>query len=212
MKIVLRIAFVTLALVASCSENALEPQNDAAGLLPTAATGGATQALTVSDTARFGITIDPSRVTYFYLGAGNSITFPAHSLCDPTKSSYGPTEWDKPCTGATQPVTVQVKAWLDSTGHPRVDFNPSVRFAPSSTPLGWVVLTFADREASLDPMFDIRYCATSVSACANEALTDATLRTAHDPITGRVTRRIKHFSGYNVAAGAVDDPSAAGQQ
>ena len=69
--------------------------------------GGATQALTPWDTIRFSITIDPSRQTVYYLGAGNSITFPAHSLCDRDQSSYGAGEWDKPCTQATSPVTVQ---------------------------------------------------------------------------------------------------------
>src|SRR5262249_10160080 len=58
-----------------------------------------------------------------------------------------------------------------------------------------------DREAALDLSMHILYCATTTTPCVNEALTDPTLVTNHDPVTGKVWRRIKHFSGYNVAAG-----------
>jgi len=196
-----KIALVALAGgLAACSDGVVAPRSEA----PDTASvngGGSRQSLTGSDTVKFSITIDPSRQTYYYLGDGNSLTFPAHSLCDPTKSSYGVGEWDKPCVQATVPVTVAVKAWLDRQGHARVDFSTHLRFVPSSNPAQWVNLTFGDLEASLDPFFNILYCPTTSSTCINEAKTDATLLTVHSPITGRITRRIKHFSGYNVAAG-----------
>jgi hypothetical protein len=59
------------------------------------------------DTIRYSSTIDPSRTTYFDLGAGNSITFPAHSLCD-LNAPYGPGQWDKVCPATNKPVTVNV--------------------------------------------------------------------------------------------------------
>jgi hypothetical protein len=192
--------------LAACSDGLVAPQNEAPAAEPVNG-GGSMQTLTGWDTVRFSITIDPSRQTYYYLGAGNSLTFPAHSLCDPYKSSYGVGEWDKPCNGATSPVTIAVKAWLDSDGHTRVDFDKHVRFVPSTNPAQWVVLTFADLQASLDPTFNINYCQSINGGCVNEALTDLTLATVHDPLTGKITRRIKHFSGYNVACGrdGVDD-------
>ena len=60
-------------------------------------------------------------------------------------------------------------------------------------------------QASLDPFFNILYCPTTTSQCKNEAKTDLTLLTVRNPLTGKVTRRIKHFSGYNVAAGEEGD-------
>ena len=145
------------------------------------------------------------------MSTGNSIVFPAHSLCDTERSSYGPGEWDKPCVQERSSTTVQVKAWIDDNGHARVDFDKHLRFVPTSNPSDWVVLTFADLEASLDPFFNILYCPTATSACYDESKTDLSLLTVRNPLTGRVTRRIKHFSGYNVAAGDDDlDPSSGG--
>jgi hypothetical protein len=108
----------------------------------------------------------------------------------------------------TSSTTVNAKAWLDANGHARVDFDRHLRFVPSNNPAQWVVLSFADFQASLDPFFNILYCPTATSACFDESLNDPTLLTVRNPITGRVTRRIKHFSGYNVAAG--DDGSGDG--
>jgi len=202
------IALLTLGMaLAACSDNTMAPKMDAARPQSVHG-GGVTAALTQTDTMRFAITINPHTRTYWDLGAGNSITFPAHSLCDPSVSSYGIGEWDKPCVPATNPQPIQVKAWVDGAGHPRVDFYPNVRFVPSTDPYNWVVLSFADLTASLDPFFNIDYCPVVTSNdCINEALTDPSVATVHDPVTGKVTRRLKHFSGYNVAAGDSDDGS-----
>jgi hypothetical protein len=190
--------------LAACSDNTVAPRAEAVDAsVPDG--HGVTTALSSWDTVRFSITIDPSRQTVYNLGAGNSLTFPAHSLCDPTRSTYGPTEWDKPCPLATSPATVRVTAWIDSNGHARVDFDKHLRFVPSASPDGWVVLTFADFEASLDPFFNILYCPQATGACYDESVQDPTLLTVRNPLTGRVTRRIKHFSGYNVAAGRDGD-------
>jgi hypothetical protein len=190
-------------LLAACSENSIAPASQAPEEEPTAFDygGGATADLSPYDTLKFSITIDPSRQTYFDLGSGNSITFPVGSLCNPTKSTYGVGEWDKPCTRATSPVTVAVTAWLDGHGHPRVDFTPNVRFVPTWDPRQWVRITFSDLQASLDLSFAILYCPSAHSQCKDEAKSDITLMTYRDPITHKLTRRIKHFSGYNVAAG-----------
>jgi len=194
--------------MAACSENTTAPRSITSESSDSSISvfgGGATQALTIYDTVRFSITIDPSRNTYYYVGDGNSLNFPAKSLCDVTKSTYGNGEWDKPCTVAIYPVTVNVKAWMDKLGHARVDFDKHLRFVPSSNPANWVNLTFGDFQASLDPFFNILYCATTSGACVDESKHDVTLLTVRNPLTGRITRRIKHFSGYNVAAGRGED-------
>src|SRR6185503_12218076 len=158
--------------IAACSDNATAPAVESSASSAPVFGGGATQELTPTDTFRFSITINPQQDTYYYLGAGNSLTFPAGSLCDPSNSTYGVGEWDKPCTPAWWPVTVNVKAWMDAAGHARVDFDKHLRFVPSSNPAKWVVITFADLQASLDPFFNILYCPQTNSACYNEAKTD----------------------------------------
>jgi hypothetical protein len=191
--------FAATALLAACSDGSVAPQERA----PEASTsfgGGYTGSLTSTDTVKFSITIDPWRSTTYYVGDGNSLYFPAGSVCDPS-SSYGITEWDKSCSAIRSSITVNVKAWLDGQGHARVDFLPHLRFVPSVLPTGWVNITFADFQASLNPFYNILYCPTDISSCYDESKTDATLLTVRNAVTGKVTRRIKHFSGYMVGAG-----------
>jgi hypothetical protein len=203
MKNVARLGLLAvLASLAACSDSMTEPATQP----PQAAGewyhgGGSTQSLTRTDTTRFSITIDPSRKTIYDLGEGNTLTFPEGSLCDPYKSSYGDGEWDRPCVKATKPLTVNAKAWLDRYGHARIDFDKDVRFVPSNYMSQWVVITFDDYEASLNPMFNILYCVTPRSTCKDESKKDPTLLPMKNPITRKIQRRIKHFSGYNVAAG-----------
>jgi hypothetical protein len=197
--------------LAACSDNTISPRSQAPDTSVTVDGNGATQALAPGDTIRFSITIDPSRQKTFNLGSGNSIIFPAHSLCNPDRSSYGAGHWDEPCSPASSSTTVQVKAWIDDNGHARVDFDKHLRFVPSSNPANWVVLSFADLEASLDPFFNILYCPEATGACYDESLSDPSLLTVRNLLTGKLTRRIKHFSGYNVAAGRDEgDPATDG--
>jgi hypothetical protein len=96
---------------------------------------------------------------------------------------------------------VNAKAWIGPNGKPRVDFDTHLRFVPTNNPTKYVVIQFADLQASLDPWFNILYCPTATSECYNEANTDPSLLTGRNPLAGKLNRRIKHFSGYNVAAG-----------
>jgi hypothetical protein len=198
---------LTAMLAAGCGEGAVAPPNQAADTHLIG--GGSSASLSGTDTLRFSFYIDPSRTVSYSLGQGNSISFPAHSLCD-LSSTYGPTEWDQPCALATRSVNISTKAWLDRTGHPHIDFSPSVRFVPSVNPADWVILTFGDAWAAQDPLYNIFYCVTgNTTRCVNEATTDPSLATLRDPITGRIYRRVKHFSGYMVGADGCDpsDPS-----
>ena len=206
-----RTALFTLAAVlAACSEGSVVSPTREAPSGPPAVGGGSSQSLYSIDTLRFSFVIDPSRNMWYYLGAGNSVTFPAHSLCDPTMSSYGMGEWDKPCPLATAPLTVNAKAWIDAKGHPRVDFTPSIRFVPTLDPAGWVSLSFTDYAAS-QGWYNILYCPNPKSnGCIDESKMDPTLATFRDPVTGHLTRRIKHFSGYNVGAGGDSTGSGGG--
>jgi hypothetical protein len=65
----------------------------------------------------FSITVDAEQRTRrtIWPMATRSISRPV-SCAIPAKSSYGPTEWDKPCTKASKPITFQVTAWLACAG------------------------------------------------------------------------------------------------
>jgi hypothetical protein len=195
------IALVLLGLSAACGESAVGPRmqvsDDAAsfGKAPPPAPPAAT-----TDTSRFTITIDPRGGTYS-LGAGHTVVFPANSVCDMQHTTYGIGNWDRTCAPATAPVVETVSTWIDAKGHPQTDFSPDLRFVPSDDPANWVVLTFADGGASRDPKLNILYCPSQHGRCLDESKHDKTLVTRHDPATGQVSRRIKHFSGYMVGAG-----------
>lgn len=158
------------------------------------------------DTTRFDITIDPTKQSTIYLGGGNNLVFPTNAVCDLTKSHYGEGQWDKPCHAAQSPITVSVKSWLDGAGHPRVDFSPNMRFVPSDLPSRWVRITFIDKAAALSLGSKILYAQNEHAPGKDESSSDATMATVRDPVTGELSCRIKHFSGYLVGAG--DDSSA----
>jgi hypothetical protein len=197
---------LTAMLAAGCSDSTVAPK--AGQVDSTIRGGGSTAALTGSDTLRFSFVIDPSQNTFYYLGAGNSITFPAGSLCDPDRSSYGMGEWDNACPVATAPVTVNTKAWLDANGQPHLDFDHHVRFVPSDNPARWVMLTLSDYGSGIDLWSKIAYCQNELlSSCVDESVTDPSLATVTNPVTGKLTRRVKHFSGYSLTSGRDDDGS-----
>jgi len=192
--------------LAACSDPTVAPQ-DATPEKTVVAGAGSSQDLVPGDTLRFTITLDPNKDAWYNLGNGHSVYFPNGEVCDPAKSTYGPTEWDKPCQKVLHTVTLQVTAWIDANGHPFEDFSPSIRFLPTTNPSKFVILSLTDPAAAVDLSMNILYCATPQSVCVNEAVNDSTLNTVHDPVTGKVWRRIKHFSGYNVAAGEEEDPT-----
>ncbi|HEY4305323.1 MAG TPA: hypothetical protein VGM82_12680 [Gemmatimonadaceae bacterium] len=203
-KAIKTVLMLTAMLAAGCSESTVAPKS--ATLDSTIPGGGATAALTGTDTLRFSFVIDPNRSTSYYLGQGNTITFPAGSLCDPNRSSYGPTEWDKWCPAASSPVTVNTKAWLDAAGQPHLDFDRHVRFVPTWNPAGWVMLTLSDYGTGINLWSNISYCATEfASSCIDESKSDPTVATVNNPVTGKLTRRVKHFSGYSLTSGRDSD-------
>jgi hypothetical protein len=200
--------FALLAVMAACGENTVGPKEQVQDV-PNVQGQGVSTALSSTDTIRFSMTINPYSSTYVQLGAGNSISFPAASVCDPTTTTYGMGYWDSPCTAAKVPITVNVKAWMTPAGHAKIDFSPNIRFVPSALPTGWVTLTFADYAASQDPFFNILYCPTITNSnCVDESKLDPTVATVKNPVTGQLTRRVKHFSGYMVGAGDGDSSIA----
>jgi hypothetical protein len=146
-------------------------------------------------------TIDPN-VSRTYAFGQNWIYFPARSICDPTTSGYGPGTWDLPCAPITQPLTVTVQ-WSSKGGYSYAKFTPELRFVPADarSVFRWVILSLHSNRRLRDlDAYNILYCRGS-DKYVDESLSDPTLRAWLDPLHNSVVRRVKHFSGYMVAAG-----------
>lgn len=158
------------------------------------------------DTAVVHFTIDPTVTATYDFGGNHRLWVRAGGVCD-LDAPYGPEYWDTPCKPTTKAVQVTAHSWTDSLGHPRVDFQPKLRFAPLPGGLASAVIYFHDHSAASDPSALILYCMGG--KCVNEETTDPFLLTLQDQYNNFVFRQIKHFSGYEVAVGrnGTSDPS-----
>jgi len=55
--------------------------------------------------------------------------------------------------------------------------------------------------AALDATANIAWCPTGGAACVVESAADPSLAPTRDGAAGQISRRVKHFSGYNVVFG-----------
>lgn len=149
------------------------------------------------------IIVEPSG-GYFALGK-HVIWFGANSICDPTVSTYGVTEWDKACTPITEPIHIHAEL-REQDGRTWIDFSPELRFVPSLDEQQWVYL-FMRTHAAEGKFLTGKNAPPILWSPAigipgiDESLLDETLKTKWDRRLGGVYRRIKHFSGYNVYSG-----------
>lgn len=158
-------------------------------------------------TVNYTVTLDPRRENVYSDGI-NTVRFPAGSICDPATSGYGPGMWDAPCTAATAPITLPV-AVTTRNGRLHVEFGRDLRFAPSSDPARHVVLTIRNPAVTSTTeslrRYAIFYVPTGTSQLVDEALSDPSLVTVVNRAEGKVVRRLKHFTGYNVHLGIWTD-------
>jgi len=175
--------------VAACGDASLGPKN--------ARSSNARGASLSRFDGSYSFTYDPTKgITTKLSDKLHTISIPAGGICDPASSSYGPGTWDDECDVLTHPITITVNSYSDVDGtHPYLDFSPALRFVPSKT----TTITFNMKKVSISDFSTINYCVTA-DLCVNEGLTDPSLATFNDG-KGKLSRRIKHFSGYNVAAG-----------
>ncbi|HKO15804.1 MAG TPA: hypothetical protein VJU87_06175 [Gemmatimonadaceae bacterium] len=146
------------------------------------------------------LVVDPTQPTTLQFGS-HSVYFPANSICDPATSGYGEDLWDAPCSPLQTPITIHA-TWAPKYGHASIDFQPALRFVPSSDPSQWVRITMKDY-TPLDASYGypIFWQRPSDGLWVDEALNDPTMASSKDPQANTVTRRIKHFSSYWVGAG-----------
>lgn len=152
----------------------------------------------------------------FNIGGLYTLTVPSNAVCV-LSSEYGEGTWDLPCKtlGNGESIRITATYGFSSTG-PVVDFSPDLRFAPDkevtlSTDLFAPTLTafrgFFQSNAWATRYFGIYYSPDLGRTLRADAATDASLRTHIDLKTGRVWRRVKHFSGYSQTAGTECEPS-----
>lgn len=188
------LALVALAgLSAACADSSSGPSQPRAM--------SAAQPLLSKNDGQGSFTIDPSQDMSVKLGdKDHHIEIPAGAVCMIGKTKYGSGTWDLPCTPEDKKQNISYKTWTNADGHPFIEFQPALRFAPGKV----VLLYLADKKASMDDYSEIFYCPDNKNLpCVDESLTDASLSTVRDR-KGNIYRRIKHFSGYNVAAGLDD--------
>ena len=184
----LALATITLA---ACSDTGSAPAAPETSLRP------AGPRMTLATTTVTTAVLYPQYDNVYVSIEGPRMYIPANSICQLGTSGYGPSTWDLPCTPATNPIVFTIKSTVDASGKARIDVMPDVRFSPSKT----VLVDFANAQAATSFSALINYCPTGALACIDESKTDASLKTYTNPSTGRVYRRIKHFSGYHVVFG-----------
>lgn len=226
-------------IAAACQDATAPTRSPTAKALPTiaASTGGHSFASLANDDAEnsaetivFNLSPRGGRANV----GGFTVRYPADAVCDPATSTYGPTEWDAPCTTLTNAITVTARFWFDN-GIAQAEFSPDIRFNPAKTvTLSTIInavtgLGASSLEAGLgasSPVaglgdnsavaglgdnaialtrFNIGYTrrVDDVRYFIDDAATDPRLATSIDFSSGRVSRRIQHFSGYFVQWGTI---------
>lgn len=153
----------------------------------------------------YSFKVDTRQTATYQLPGGNSITFPAGSICNKDQTPYGTSEWYNSCPVATGSVNIVANVNVAGDGTVAIDFTPKMRFVPGKS----VVLTIYDPEAKKKTYSTIWYCDKSFegthgkgykNGCVDEenAYGDHSLGTTQNG--DYFSRRVLHFSGYNVAA------------
>jgi hypothetical protein len=204
--------------LAACGDTTTSPRETARNLTPTTPapsfdfSGGGSRSFG-DQSSDFTVT---SRGGSFSVNGLFNVNFPENSVCNPARSTYGNTEWDKACSilRGSESIKVTAKLRLMSTGV-AVDFSPELRFSPStevtiSTDIFAPVITSNSAYFLKNPNA-LSFLAISFSpklggASVADYVTDPSLITQVYLKSGLVRRRIKHFSGYLIAGGQPCEP------
>jgi hypothetical protein len=188
--------------VAACAGDATSPTASSTvatlpseGLTPS----GAAYALVGAVDGEYTFVVDPQDDVSLKIGP-NHLDIPSNSICRIADSSYGPEFWDDKCRTERKPVIITAVVRNANSDHPRIDFEPALRFAPGKRVMLYMTL---DARANQAEWTNIFYCSTgNRSFCVDESKDDPSLETTvRDRL---VYRRIKHFSGYIVLSRELD--------
>ncbi len=204
-----------MLLVASCSDVATAPTRDAQRGISQPAPSFSMTNLGAFGFAPASITLTANGGT-FVIGQ-YTLTVPPNAVCDPTQSTYGPTEWDQPCVTLAPGHSVVVFAGLSlGASALGVDFSPALRFSPDamvtmstgafSTTLLTNTAYYSANPGALNSLV-MYYAQGSGLPAEMDFATDPSVITHVNMTTGRVWRRVKHFSGYIISVGLACTPS-----
>ena len=161
----------------------------------------------------YRFSVDPRIDQVLTLGLSR-VVLPAGSVCALGVSGYGPTMWDKGCNPQKKPFTITVTVAGTGTENAAIDFQPAMRFNPLKT----VTMDFHVPELSAASSYEwtIFYCPTPSGqpgarlgtnlmradpTCVDESLADTSLAVVPDYQNSVLTRRLKHFSAYQLFRG-----------
>ena len=206
----------------ACSVDGITPTSSERSMSPAAsplaARGSSGGPASVSDLGSladgtYAFTIDPRIDQVVTLGQSR-VVLPASSVCALGVSGYGPTLWDRGCNPEKRPFTLKVTVAGSGTENAALDFQPSMRFNPTKT----VTMDIFVPQLSAGTTYDwtIFYCPTPSGqpgarlgtnlmradpTCVDESLTDSSLGVTADYQNNVLSRRLKHFSAYQIARG-----------
>ena len=152
----------------------------------------------------------------WFVAGVNAVYFPPNSICEPSTSGYGRELWDAPCEPATGPVRIQGRAGLHGTVG-WIQFDNDLRFVPTDDEAQWVrIYMYADEVRGGQPAdylareaaYGIVWLPTPGATPVDEAQADSTLKVQVQWGSGLVTRRVKHFSGYQMTNGIAEEGAA----
>ncbi len=194
------------------NDRTLAPAAQPLATLTPANEAGSMASVSLPDgTYRFSV--DPRIDQVLTLGLSR-VVLPAGSVCALGVSGYGPTMWDKGCNPQKKPFTITVTVAGTGTENAAVDFQPSMRFNPLKT----VTMDFHVPELNAATPYEwtIFYCPTPSGqpgarlgtnlmradpTCVDESLADQSLAVVPNYQNSVLTRRLKHFSAYQLFRG-----------
>jgi hypothetical protein len=206
----------------ACSVDGITPTSSERSLSPAASplaargsSGGPASASDLGSLAdgTYTFTVDP-RIDQVVTIGHSRVVLPASSVCALGVSGYGPTLWDRGCNPEKRPFTLKVTVAGSGTENAALDFQPSMRFDPTKT----VTMDIFVPQLSAGTTYDwtIFYCPTPSGqpgarlgtnlmradpTCVDESLTDPSLGVTADYQNNVLSRRLKHFSAYQIARG-----------
>ena len=193
---------MSLALAASlagCNDMATAP-SEGLSAAPAIPSSLITVEYMANDSTSADVTVDYRGGT-FQLGP-HAIYFSRYSICDPNTSTYGLGHWDDPCTVADRPIRIHAQI-VSGNGKEWIDFSPSLRFAPLNKSNKGVYLYMKvpdNYQLSADDPLEILWMQAPGLPGLDESIGDPDLATQYNADYDVVYRRIKHFTGYMVAA------------
>lgn len=202
----------------ACSVDGVSPTSSERSLAPGASpllssnSGPGSQSELLTD-GTYSFNVDPTVDQVITLGRSR-VVLPANSVCAIGVSGYGPTLWDTGCNPQKKTFNLKVTIAGSGTENAALDFQPAMRFNPAKTVTMDMYVPQLNGGTSYN--WTIFYCPTPSGkpgarlgtnlmradpTCVDESLADPSLKVTADFQNSVLTRRLKHFSVYQVDHG-----------